>query len=454
MANSEHVEKLSHGVEAWNEWRRCSDEFPDLSGSNLRDYLVKRMQLASDASLPLSHIDLSHADLVASNLYNSNLYGANLFGAKLDKANLSHSNLQDANLDTAILRKTKLFNSNLVGANLTGARPWNAILYLPPHSSLAVKPSTRLEDDTLPTHLDDISTLLTAFKLLRDHYAKCPNEKTQLFFRGESRNCRSWKLRPAVMRQTKQAEESEMLFDLLSRRPEDFERMNTALSQWVLAQHHGLKTRLLDVTRNPLVGLFNACESQIPENMRSDGRIHVFAVPRVYQVSTDEFRPIKSFISDTVSVIANFAKLSLDEQGVILGYKGVSRKPHDPRVITYDRAMRRLYHFIRQEKPNFEERIDIRDLFSVFVVEPQRMFERIRAQDGAFLVSAFHQRFEERKLREFDNGIPYYHHYTLIIPSDRKSELLDQLQMMTVSRETLYPGIEEATDAINRQYLD
>ena len=96
-----------------------------------------------------------------------------------------------------------------------------------------------------------------------------------------------------------------MLNELMSRQPEAFSGLTSAFSQWVLAQHYGLKTRLLDITRNPLVALFNACE----EDGEKDGRLHVFAVPSDL---------IKSFNSDTVSIIANFAKLRHAEQNLLL----------------------------------------------------------------------------------------------------------------------------------------
>ena len=64
--------------------------------------------------------------------------------------------------------------------------------------------------------------------------------------------------------------------------------------------------------------------------------------------------------------------------------------------------MRLLYQLIRQEKPYFEERIDPRDLYQVFVVEPQQSSERLRAQAGAFLVSAFHERFERDEILKWN----------------------------------------------------
>ena len=231
-----------------------------------------------------------------------------------------------------------------------------------------------------------------------------------------------------------------MLTDLIAHRPEDLSSTTTALDQWVLAQHHGLKTRFLDVTKNPLVALFFACG----EHHNVDGLIHIFAVPR---------GSIKYFNSDTVSIISNFAKLPYSEQSLVL------TKPPIDNKLTYHVAMRHLYHNIRQEKPYFEQLIKPEDLFREFVVEPRSSSERVRAQSGAFLASAFHQRFEREEIFAQTGQYPVYAHYVAIVAKDIgerkkvKEEILRELRLLNITKDTLYPGLDESARAITDSYL-
>lgn len=266
------------------------------------------------------------------------------------------------------------------------------------------------------------------------------SDDVQFYFRGE--RCDTWELRPSVMRCFSFREnESEMLNELMTHQPEAFSGLTSAFSQWVLAQHHGLKTRLLDITRNPLVALFNACE----EDNDKDGRIHAFAVPKGM---------IKSFSSDTVSVIANFARLRHAEQNLLLSKTEEDTDEGEGLALADDHpeVMGRLYHFIRQEKPYFLEKIDNRDLFRVFVVEPQQSFERIRAQSGAFLISVFHERFERREIQQSNPAIPVYDHDMLKVPGESKENILEELTLLNITRESLFPGLDEAATAVTQRY--
>ena len=87
-------------------------------------------------------------------------------------------------------------------------------------------------------------------------------------------------------------------------------------------------------------------------------------------------------------------------------------------------------------------------LFRVFVVEPQQSFERIRAQAGAFLVSAFHERFERAEILKWNPDIPVYGHCTYLIPDDKRQGILEELRLVNVSRESLLPGLAEAANAV------
>lgn len=84
-------------------------------------------------------------------------------------------------------------------------------------------------------------------------------EGTEIFYRGHAN--RDWELLPSIFRTPNGVEKEHLLFrDMVAHEPQSFSECKSALDYLVQMQHYGLPTRLLDMTTNPLVALYFACE--------------------------------------------------------------------------------------------------------------------------------------------------------------------------------------------------
>ncbi|EHD14121.1 hypothetical protein CIN_09850 [Commensalibacter intestini A911] len=130
---------------------------------------------------------------------------------------------------------------------------------------------------------------------------------TELFFRGHADKV--YVAEPTIFRKNGNGErnllknEKNLFNDIITQCPEDFKDCQYTFEYLVKMQHYGLPTRLLDITSNALVALYFACCSLNSENNYKDGQVLVYAVLK---------DAIKSYNSDTVSVLSNLAKLNYD----------------------------------------------------------------------------------------------------------------------------------------------
>lgn len=251
----------------------------------------------------------------------------------------------------------------------------------------------------------------------------------EIFYRGHSKRSK-YLLEPSLFRKdvdgnfTHLTREDLMYRELLVSNSGDFAGDVYTLDRLVRAQHYSLPTRLLDITSNPLIGLYFACVS----NQEEDGEVIVF--------SMDPGR-IKYFDSDTASCIANLARLSQTDKDEIDYGSG------DVRKFNRQPAVKRLLHFIKEEKPFFEGRIKPSDIRSVVCVKGKHTNNRISFQSGAFLLFGHDATLAEEGNQEIS---------VQRIGVTNKAAILQQLDQLNINERTVYPNIDNSAKYIAKRF--
>lgn len=277
------------------------------------------------------------------------------------------------------------------------------------------------------------------------------NGNNYIYYRGHSST--NYKLEPSIYRYANDEilKTEDILYrDILSSKPHFFSDCNTTLERLVKMQHHGIPTRLLDLTENPLIALYFACIG----NKELNGEVIFFNI--------DE-KQFKYFDSDTVSVITNLSKCSYDFDISNLDI-GWTRRAilNNPRIesknivdsikaFNSNKIIAELVHFIREDKPYFLDKIHPMHLMNyTLVVKPKMVIDRIINQSGAFILFGINMKKEvcaECKINKKE-----YIQKIILIPKEAKPRLLSELNMFNINKSTIFGDMDNTAEYFIEKY--
>jgi hypothetical protein len=323
-----------------------------------------------------------------------------------------------------------------------------AWIYEIPH----IESSTFKYFDNTNAEPDPIDSLQEYIRLILEMESE---DGIETFYRGHSDQ--RYLLEPSILRKYNDSgeyihyfSEKELSSELLTMQPAEFHSDKSMLDKLVRMQHFGLPTRLLDLTYNPLVALYFACERH-PE---INGEVIILKTSR---------SAVKFYDSDTVSCITNLSRLDHEQKNELSKciddyYKYVTLTDSEPDIIdnasndefknaiaefNAEDVCGHLLHSIKEEKPYFKNIINPEDLSRVLFVRGRMSNMRISSQSGAFLLYGLDAVLQEAGDRDV---------IISRIVIGNKAGILKQLHTLNIHASTIYPGLEKSAEEIKIKY--
>ncbi|MBO9644308.1 MAG: FRG domain-containing protein [Pseudacidovorax sp.] len=293
------------------------------------------------------------------------------------------------------------------------------------HELIPQRTAIEADKEPLPAAPDNVS-IGSVEDFIREVLNRAPGER-EFFYRGHTKS--TYRLEPSLFRKDKAGNytyrdcEEKLYRELLVSNSTDFQGDVYTLDKLVRMQHYSLPTRLLDITSNPLIALFFACKNSQPpatDDEDSSSEVISFAISK---------SSIKYFDSDTASCIANLARLPQADKAA-LDFSSSNINEFNEQA-----PIRRLLHFIKEEKSFFESRIDSSDLRKIICVKGKRSNNRITFQSGAFLLFGHEAVLSESGAEDIE---------VQRIRIVNQKSIISQLDVLNINESTVFPYIENS----------